>query len=123
MPKIQYKEIKIRKSGLALIEQVNSVVDDYDELGYSLTLRQLYYQLVTENIIENNLKSYNNLGVLLNKGRLAGYVDWNAIEDRTRYIRALQHWSSPKARLISAANSHNIDLWQDQERYYFERKQ
>ena len=117
MPKIKYKEIRIRESGLALIEQVNSVVNDYDEQGYSLTLRQLYYQLVSENVIENSLKSYNNLGVLLNNGRLAGYVDWNAIEDRTRFIRALQHWSSPKARLISAASSHNIDLWQEQECY------
>ena len=71
MPKIKYKNINIRKSGLALIEQVNGVIDLYEQQGYSLTLRQVYYQLVSKNIIPNSEKEYNNLGVLINNGRLA----------------------------------------------------
>lgn len=117
MSKIAYKEINIRKSGLALIEQVNRVIDLYKEQGYSLTLRQVYYQLVSKNIIPNSEKSYDNLGVLINNGRLAGLIDWEAIEDRTRHVRALNHWSSPQDIITAAAEQYRIDLWQDQETY------
>ena len=119
MPKIQYKEINIRKAGLDLITQVNTVISDYKEQGYSLTLRQIYYQLVSKNMLENSERSYNNLGVLLNNGRLGGLVDWEAIEDRTRYIRALSHWNHPGEIIKDAAASYNIDLWQGQD-YYIE---
>jgi len=119
MPKIQYKEINIRKAGIDLITQVNAVISGYKEQGYSLTLRQVYYQLVSKNIIENSEKSYNNLGVLLNNGRLTGLIDWTAIEDRTRYIRTLSHWNHPSEIIESAATSYNIDLWQEQA-YYVE---
>lgn len=117
MPKRKYKDIAIRENGLALISQINSVIDDYHEQGYSLTLRQVYYQLVSKNIIPNSEKSYNNLGVLINNGRLAGLIDWTAIEDRTRFLRQLSHWNSPKEIIESAAEQYRIDLWQGQENY------
>ena len=117
MPKIKYKEMQIRKTGLALIEQVNAVIELYEQQGYSLTLRQVYYQLVSKNIIPNSEKSYDNLGNLINNGRLAGLIDWTAIEDRTRYVRALNHWDSPQDIIESAAYSYRIDLWQGQ--YYY----
>lgn len=117
MPKIQYIDKSIRKSGLALISQINGIVEDYQRQGYSLTLRQVYYQLVSKNVIENSEKSYANLGVLINNGRLTGLIDWTAIEDRTRYLRQLTHWDSPVEIIESAAQSYRIDLWQDQESY------
>lgn len=119
MPKIKYIDKQIRKAGLALIERVNEVIDLYEQQGYSLTLRQVYYQLVSKNVIPNSEKSYDNLGVLINNGRLAGLIDWEAIEDRTRYVRALSHWDSPQDIIESAAESYRIDLWQDQD-YYVE---
>ena len=119
MATIRYKDIAIRKAGLALIEQVNAVVADYAQQGYSLTLRQVYYQLVSRNVIPNNERSYDNLGTLISNGRLAGLIDWNAIEDRTRGVRALPHWEHPREIIQSAAASYNIDLWQDQD-YYVE---
>lgn len=63
---------------------VNEIIDYYANNGYRLTLRQLYYQLVTKNIIPNLQTEYAKLGKLLVKGRLAGIVDWDAIEDRIR---------------------------------------
>src|SRR2546423_7568703 len=36
------------------------------------------------------------------RARLAGLVDWEAIVDRTRNIRALPHWSDPAA-IVQAA--------------------
>lgn len=63
---------------------INDILEDYAEQGFTLTLRQLYYQLVSKDIIENNDKEYAKLSVLLKKGRMCGVVDWNSIEDRVR---------------------------------------
>lgn len=117
MPMIKYSDIKIRKVGLDQITQINSIVDSYRQQGYSLTLRQVYYQLVSRNAIENSERSYKNLGNLINNGRLAGLIDWEAIEDRTRYVRQLTHWGSPEQIVRAAVDSYHIDLWADQPCY------
>jgi hypothetical protein len=117
MPLIKYQDIRIQKRGLALIDQINTIIDDYTAQGYSLTLRQVYYQLVSRDIIENSERSYKNIGELINNGRLAGLIDWQAIEDRTRFIRSLSHWDSPREIIETAARSYHIDLWADQPFY------
>lgn len=117
MPFIQYKEINFQQKSLALIEFVNEVIDEYRQQGYNLTLRQVYYQLVSRDIIPNNDKSYDNTGTLINNGRLAGLIDWHAIEDRTRNLRCMSHWDTPKDVINSAAWSYSLDKWIGQPRY------
>lgn len=77
--------------------------------GFILTARQLYYQLVSRGVIENNQKNYNNITTTLKNGRMAGLIDWDAIEDRTRTVRVNQHWESPQEILQAAADSYIID--------------
>lgn len=103
MPKICYVEKNFRSSSLSLIEKINGVIEEYQRQNYTLTLRQCYYQLVARGIIENNQKVYKTTGSLINDARLAGLIDWNAIEDRTRNLQSLGHWSSPKGVIESAA--------------------
>jgi hypothetical protein len=117
MPCIKYQDIRIQRKSLILIEQITAIIETYQEQGYSLTLRQVYYQLVSRGIIENSEKSYKNIGDLINNGRLAGLIDWNAIEDRTRYLRELAHWENPKEIIEGAARQYRRDLWEDQPRY------
>ncbi|GHT59518.1 hypothetical protein FACS1894109_15590 [Spirochaetia bacterium] len=117
MPRIKYMNTKIQMSGLALIQKINGIIAEYDEAGYSLTLRQVYYQLVARGIIPNNERSYKNVGELINKGRLAGLIDWYAIEDRTRYLRSLAHWNEPGEIIASAAAQYRRDLWGTQPQY------
>lgn len=69
---------------MAQLEKINEIVEDYQAQGYRLTLRQLYYQLVSKNVIANHDREYKKLGRLLVEGRMAGIVDWSAIEDRLR---------------------------------------
>ena len=79
MPRICYIEKNFRPDKMCLIEKVNEIIDTYTAQGYSLTLRQLYYQLVARDIIPNNQRSYKNIGVLINDSRLAGLIDWRGI--------------------------------------------
>lgn len=119
MPKICYVEKSFKPDRLELIDKINSVIDDYQRQGYSLTLRQAYYQLVARAIIENNERSYKNVGNLINDARLAGLIDWNAIEDRTRNLQRLAHWNSPKEIIESASYQYRKDVWENQQ-YYVE---
>lgn len=102
---------------LALINQANEIINEYLAGGYTLTLRQLYYQMVARGMIENNEKTYNRLGDTINNARLAGYVDWEAIEDRTRELKELTTWESPQAILRAAGASYRRDLWANQACY------
>jgi hypothetical protein len=117
MPKIEYISKNFRPESLGLIDRVNGVIDDYSALGYSLTLRQVYYQMVARAIIPNNERSYKNLGSLINDARLAGLIDWNAIEDRTRNLQGRPHWENPGHIIGSAAYSYHTDYWEGQECY------
>lgn len=60
------------------------VVEKYQEQGYRLTLRQLYYQLVSGDIIPNHDTVYKKMSGILDDLRYSGVIDWSAIEDRGR---------------------------------------
>lgn len=76
--------LHLSKKNIEQLELVNSIIEEYAEEGYVLTLRQLYYQLVSRDVIPNRVQEYAKLSTLLVKGRMAGFVDWEAIEDRIR---------------------------------------
>lgn len=114
MATICYVPKKFRESSLKLIDTCNEILDTYRAQGYELTLRQLYYQLVARAIIENSERSYDNIGALISDARLAGLIDWNAIVDRTRHVRALPHWDTPSDIIKGAAGQFNYDKWAGQ---------
>lgn len=115
MPYIAYKDVKFHKKSLALIETARSICNDYMADGYTLTLRQLYYQFVARAIIPNTLKDYKNLGNIINDARLSGLIDWDAIEDRTRNLEQLSSWDSPKDILKATAEQFRYDRWDNQQ--------
>lgn len=114
MSTICYQPKTFRAKSLALIKLCNEIIADFRAQGYELTLRQLYYQLVGRAIIPNNEKSYDNIGALISDARLAGLVDWEAIVDRTRSLRALPHWDDPGDIIAGAAQQFNYDRWEGQ---------
>ena len=117
MPKIEYIPKKFKEDKVVLINRVNEIIAEYEEQGYSLTLRQVYYQLVARDVIPNNERSYKNLGVLINDARLAGEIDWEAIVDRTRFLRKMSHWSDPMDILRAAANQFSVNRWEEMDTY------
>ena len=114
MPKIFYKKHKFRGAALDLIEQANAIIKVYTDQGYVLTLRQLYYQFVARGLIENTMKSYKKIQGIVNKARLAGLLDWEAIEDRTRNLKRSSTWSDPADIVNSCVHGYAIDKWATQ---------
>lgn len=104
-------------ASLKLIEICNTILEEYREQGYTLSLRQLYYQLVARDKVENTVKSYKRVGNLVSDARLAGMLDWGMIEDRGRESTMNAHWETPKSILESAAYSFKMDRWKGQHAY------
>lgn len=114
LAKIKYQDFNFRPASLALIAKANEIIAEYQAQGFDLTLRQLYYQFVSRDIIANTQASYKNLGSVINDGRLAGMIDWLAIVDRTRELRSLSHWDEPGDIVQTCAEQFNIDKWATQ---------
>lgn len=120
MPRIQYEEINFRKATLPWIAAADKIASDYAARGFKLSLRQLYYQLVTVNFFANNEANYNKLGRVVSDARLAGLLDWDHVEDRGREAYGV-HWEGhlPESKASAIRNAqlrYSLDLWEGQER-------
>jgi hypothetical protein len=136
MPKICYVSKAFRHDTLAMIGKANKIIVDYQRQGFKLTLRQLYYQFVAKDLFPEDRKwsripgtnkwrrdpegtknaepNYKWLGEIVNDGRLAGLIDWLAIEDRTRNLQTHLTWDSPHSIVRACANQFTVDLWAEQ---------
>ena len=60
------------------------------------------------------MTEYKRLGSIINDGRLAGLIDWSAIEDRTRNLITVPHWESPADIISAVARQYRRDTWEGQ---------
>jgi len=67
-----------------LLDAARAYAEKYRDDGYSLTLRQLYYALVSDKLIPNAQNSYKRLGDVLGEARFAGEFEMDLIVDRGR---------------------------------------
>lgn len=105
---------RFQTTTLALIDQAKTIIDEFIAQGFKLTLRQLYYQMVTRAMIENKQTEYKRAGVIIKNARRAGLIDWDAIEDRTRNVREIASWDDPAAVVSAAARQYRENLWEAQ---------
>lgn len=106
-----------KDDSLRRLQQCVEIVEEYRKQGLRLTLRQLYYQLVARDYIPNTMRSYKNTGTLLNKARLAGFVDWSSIEDRGRRPDLPTEFTDLDELVEAALNSYRLPRWKTQDCY------
>ena len=97
--------------------KIVEIVEEFQEQGYRMTLRQLYYQLVSRDVIPNLQPEYAKLSTLLTEARMYGFIDWDFIEDRIRIPKKHSEWDDIPDVVNSAINSYRRNRWQDQENY------
>jgi hypothetical protein len=112
--KEKFVERKFSAESRAMIETINAILEEYRLQGFRLSLRQLYYQMVSRDYVENNQRSYKNMGNLVSNARQAGLIDWGMIEDRGRETTALPHWDNPGEIIRVAAQQFRTDKWHGQ---------
>jgi hypothetical protein len=99
---------------LTMIKRANAILEEYAEQNFTLTVRQLFYQFVARDMIENTFKNYKLVGRTVKDGRRAGLIDWDHIEDRGRELEEITTWGSPEEHIAFIAKWHHEDLWASQ---------
>lgn len=116
MPRICYVDKNFHAKTLVVIEQAQGIVEEYRQDGLRLTLRQLYYQFVARDLLGNNMRAYNRLKGIVSDARLAGLLDWDSIEDRTRALVSRARWDSPQEIVLATSRQYHMDMWETQPR-------
>ncbi len=113
----KFVNIAFRTKTVDLINKANSVIDEYAARGFTLTVRQLYYQFVARDWLKNTQNNYQRLASVVDDARKAGLIDWNAIIDRTRFLRRIPNFSDPANFLDDVKDQYAEDIWRDQDYY------
>jgi len=116
---------RITPQRAASITLVNDILEEYAEEGYKLTLRQIYYQLVARDIVENEAREYKRVMKTLEMGRYNGLIDWDMIEDRTRvphlgyYVTSIQDALEDTVRYFKydrqEGQTYHMEIWTEKD--------
>ncbi|MDE2812523.1 MAG: hypothetical protein OXM01_05855 [Gemmatimonadota bacterium] len=117
MAKIAYSSRSMHGSSRLLLDKMIQITEDYMQKGYRLTVRQLYYQLVSRNIVPNSMSSYQRTSKVLLAGRMTGLVDWDIIVDRARVPRMRPQYDTISSFVGAVADSYRCFRWDDQDHY------
>jgi hypothetical protein len=84
---------------------------------HPMTVRQVYYQLVSRQVIENNRGQYQAVSNALVDARKDGTIPWTWIEDRLRRPREVLMWDTLAERVESAVWGYRRNVWPLQPQY------
>jgi len=85
--------------------------------NHPMTVRQVYYQLVSRQVIENNRSQYQAVSNLLVDARKKGVISWDWIEDRLRRPRQVSMWNDLADFADTAREAYRRDVWASQPGY------
>jgi len=115
--KEKIKDWNPQKKTIVLLEKINNILVKFKENDIKVTVRQLFYQLVSENIISNNLNSYMKISSLVSQGRYAGIIDWDIIEDNSSFVKLPYFFDDVDDLINTAVQSFKLDRWKGQDFY------
>src|SRR5262249_49539606 len=87
-----------------IIERAAAIVRSYNT---SVTLRQLFYRLVSEQLLPNSQTAYKGLSARTAEARRQG--GFPRLIDRGRSIHRHAHWDSPADALEALAAQYRLD--------------
>jgi hypothetical protein len=96
-----------------LLETAAAVLAD----NHPMTVRQVYYQLVSRQVIENNRSQYQAVSNALVDARKSGEIPWDWIEDRLRRPRTVNMWADLSDFAETACQAYRRDVWPSQSSY------
>ena len=108
-----YRNWSPRQKILQLLKPVLELVKVYD----LVTVRQIYYRLVVQQIISNALNEYRRVVRVLKRGRLAGFIPFGKVIDDTREAEKTPSWMNIQEIMRAAIRQYRSDWWMDQPNY------
>lgn len=98
---------------IELVETAKGILAE----GYPMTVRQVFYQLVSRQVIKNNRGQYQAVSNALADARREGVIPWEWIEDRLRRPRSVSMWSGLSDFAEDCRRSYRLDVWPAQPCY------
>ena len=98
-----------KKTG-ALIHTAAEILSQH----HPMTVRQVYYRLVSRQVIENTRSGYQSVSKALVAARREGLIPWAHIEDGLRRLRCAPMWSGLPDFAVTAAGWYRRDVWESQ---------
>lgn len=105
---------KVRGRAAATIALGTVAADVLAASPYAMTLRQLYYALVSAGAIPKVEPAYARLKRLMRDLREDGTVPWDALVDHTRAVFEPRTWDGIEGLLTDSAALYRRDLMRDQ---------
>jgi len=109
---LQYKEY---------VKATNNIISQYDIL---LTVRQIFYRLVSNGFIQNTINSYKLFDRMITRGRERGDIDARSIVDRARQVIggdygyvSVQDFVRTKISELEDTEQYTRRIWDDQPQY------
>jgi len=96
-----------------LIETAREILAE----GHPMTVRQVYYQLVSRQVIKNNRGQYQAVSNALVNARRNGVIPWEWIEDRLRRPRHVPMWAGLADFAETCRQAYRRDVWETQPAY------
>jgi hypothetical protein len=96
-----------------LIEEARLVLAEH----HPMTVRQVYYQLVSRQVIENSRSQYQSVSNALVEARKEEIIPWEWIEDRLRRPRSVSMWAGLADFAETAREAYRRDVWATQPGY------
>lgn len=103
----------MHKKTLALIETAHEILGEH----HPMTVRQVFYQLVSRQVIENTKSKYNAVSKALVTARKMDTIPWDWIEDRLRRPRRVPMWDGLPDFAATAQHAYRRDVWLTQPVY------
>lgn len=97
----------------AILDQAIDILANY----HPMTVRQVYYQLVSRQIIDNNRSQYQAVSNILVDARKSGVIPWGWVEDRLRKPRNVSMWNDLADFAHTAVHSYRRNVWAMQPTY------
>ena len=104
-PKNKGRKPNRRTQGL--VTAILAVAEEYDRM----TIRQLYYQLVSRGVIEKTEQAYKRVCDVSANMRVRGDLAYGKIADGSRQRRRVAQWSSPRSLMEQAVGQYRKDYW------------
>lgn len=117
MARRSYNSGSLRPESRRLLDQTIKIVEGYEARGYQLTVRQLYYQLVSRNLVPNTTAAYQRISKLVTKARMSREIEWDSIVDRARRPIMPGEYKDMAEFIRAVRNSYRRRRWEGQRNY------
>lgn len=112
------RHIKRHRRSAKAMAELRKTICECVEVDQPMTVRQIFYRLVSQGAIPKTENAYKNIVVrLLTQMRMDREIPFGWIADNTRWMRKPRTYSSVEELLRDTARTYRRSVWDDQEAY------